>query len=104
MKTKEFDGSSNILCACGCGLHLSNRQAKKGIRFRNRTHANKWNGKNVLLGKKYNKIKKDEYDMRMNGRQYCKNYKKDELNCLLCVEEAIFKVRSCYKDPDKNEL
>lgn len=34
--------------------------------------------------------------MRINGRQYCKNYDKNDLNCIMCVEQAIFKCQQCY--------
>lgn len=98
-KGLETDGDSDVLCACGCGLHLRKRQAERGGKFRNIAHANRWKGQHVLKGKKYNKGDKEEdFDMPVNGRKYCKNYLKNNLNCILCIENATFKVKPCYKE------
>lgn len=105
MSNRETDGNSDVLCACGCGLHLRRKQVKLGIRFRNRTHANRWNCQNVLKGKKYKKrIFEKEYEMRINGRMYCSNYSREETKCVRCVELAVFKVKPCYKEPIRNEM
>lgn len=32
-----------------------------------------------------------------DNKQYCKNYNGTDLVCVECIEQAIFKVKSCYK-------
>lgn len=101
---------SKVKCKCGCGHYLSMRQARTGIKFINYSHANMYNAKK-LKGKKYNMIKdrdkglsniiKDQDKGLSNmiyGKQYCKNYDGTELNCIMCMEQALFKVKSCYKE------
>jgi hypothetical protein len=33
----------------------------------------------------------------MAGKHYCKNFDKDKVTCIMCIENAIFTVKSCYK-------
>lgn len=35
-------------------------------------------------------------DMDENTK-YCKNYNGIDLACIQCIEQAIFKIKSCYK-------
>lgn len=35
------------------------------------------------------------------GNLYCKNWNKDKIECVMCIEQAIFKIKSCYKDAKK---
>lgn len=105
MRMNEMDGDSDVLCACGCGVHLRSKQVKKGIRFRNRTHANRWKGKNLFKGMKYNKEeKKVSPKVGFNGRMYCGNFDKQSVACITCIELAVFKARSCYKERKIDEV
>ena len=35
---------------------------------------------------------------RINGNQYCANYSKNNLICIMCIENATFKAKGCYKE------
>lgn len=36
--------------------------------------------------------------MRVNGRQYCGGFDKHDLACIICIEQAVFKCKACYKE------
>lgn len=92
-----FTSRSKVKCKCGCGHYLSMRQAQTGIKFVNHSHANMYNAKK-LKGKKYNMMKNKGFSEMIDGKQYCKNYNSNELNCVMCMEQALFKAKSCYKE------
>lgn len=93
---------SNIKCKCGCGNFLRVEQAKRGIKFFSTIHDNMYNAK-LNKGKKYkprkNKLEEDtEYYKQMaNGKMYCSAYDKDSLSCVMCIEQALFTAKSCWK-------
>lgn len=35
--------------------------------------------------------------MDFSNKDYCKNYDGTDLACVNCIEQAIFKIKSCYK-------
>ena len=35
---------------------------------------------------------------------YCKNYESRRIECVICIEQAIFTAKSCYKKEAKDEL
>lgn len=38
---------------------------------------------------------------RVNGKMYCANYLKNDIACMICIEQAIFRAKSCYKESFK---
>lgn len=95
---------SNVKCKCGCGRFLRVEQVKMGIKFFSTIHANLYNAK-LNKEKKYKsrKLKEDmEYYQKMTyGKKYCDNYDKDSLSCVMCLEQALFKAKSCWVNKGK---
>lgn len=115
----------DLLCACGCGLRVSNKKRKKGGIYYNIVHANRHKGV-LSMGKKkgpYKKKKKvypsqDVYELKMdindrvyyNGKSKCFNYNDDDIKCVMCFENEEYVNKSCrckpkkiYKKPKENK-
>ena len=103
----------DLLCACGCGLRVSNKKRKKGCIYYNIVHANRHKGL-LSIGKKkghYNKKKtylsQQVYELKMDindryyydGKSKCLNYNDDDIKCVMCFEEELYMKKSCRVKP-----
>lgn len=41
---------------------------------------------------------------KVNGRMYCANYSKNNLICIICIENAVFKAKGCFKESSDEML
>jgi hypothetical protein len=54
---------------------------------------------------KYNKEeKKVSPKLGFNGRMYCGNFDKQSYACITCIDLAVFKAKSCYKERQTDEV
>ena len=106
----------DLLCACGCGLRVSNKKRKQGGIYYNIVHANRHKGI-LMTGVKrapYKKKKKkylsqmiDSLKMDINDRFYydgkskCLNYNDDDIKCVMCFEEELYIKKSCRVKPPR---
>ena len=103
----------DLLCACGCGLRVSNKKRKQGGIYYNIVHANRHKAL-LSIGKKKGPYKKKKtypsqqvYELKMDvndryfydGKSKCLNYNDNDINCVMCFENAECKFRNCFKEP-----
>lgn len=103
-----------IYCKCGCGKELSNKKKKKGNLFFNVIHANRYHNA-LRKGKKIGPYKKkttyisriiDTPKMDINDRFYyngsskCVGYNDNNIECVMCFEENMFRKKDCWRKKD----
>ena len=105
----------DLLCACGCGLRVSNKKRKQGGIYYNIVHANRHKGL-LSIGKKKGHYKKKKiypsqqvYELKMDindryyydGKSKCLNYNDDDIKCVMCFEEELYMKKSCRVKPPR---
>lgn len=118
----------NVYCACGCGKELSHSkqfyylirgESHEEPHFYSRKHAaiyrerrrkelsyyKRKDVKEKIKRKKTYRNRKRECEMdkpiKFDGKMYCEHYDSEYYNCVNCMEQAIFKYKSCYKEAKK---
>ena len=95
------------LCACGCGKRLYNKHKYSNGKYLNQKHyarhREKLRAENgyyemIKKEKKQTKVTKEKQPIKFDGKMYCEHYDKNYYNCVNCMEQAVFKYKSCYKE------
>lgn len=47
------------------------------------------------------KMKQDK-SIKFSGNEYCKNFDPSYYTCVNCMEQAVFKYKSCYKEAEND--
>ena len=106
MKVKYENLDDVVFCKCGCGKELTLQQKKWGCVFASNKCSNRIKGDarvGVKRGKythyadnnQGRKLLYEKNGISYQGKTVCLNYDDDDLQCVICYEQSLFRKKSC---------